>query len=142
MAYCTLADIEKYLDPELVVDLSDDDSDGIADPAVIAEAIAGADGDIDAYLTQYTTPIFPAPPILRKISSKIAAHYLFLRRKGAEIPEKWETDYGRTLELLEKIAAGDIKLGDDASGSETSGTILTGRGADEAHLTFENLGNF
>lgn len=144
MAYSTLADLKKYLDPQQTIELSDDDKDGSADTEVIDEVIAAADADIDMYLSnRYTTPFStPVPQVVKKLSAKMAIYYLWLRRKEAEVPEKWATEYTNMLELLREIARGEITLGDVASGSVKGDTISTGREASEATFTFENLKNF
>jgi phage gp36-like protein len=142
MAYCTLADIEKYLDPDQVIDLSDDDNDDIPDTVVIDEAIAAGDADIDVYLSnRYTTPFIPPIPIIiRKLSARLAIHYLFLRRKEAVIPDKWDKDYDNLLDLLREIAKGDITLGVPSISTEVA--IESTYDYDDAHFTFDKLGGF
>lgn len=144
MAYSTLSDLEKYLDPEQIVELSDDDKNGTPDAPIIAEMIAAADSDIDSYLAnKYTTPFSsPVPQIVKKLSAKMAIYYLWLRRKESEVPEKWATEYENMMELLREIAKGDVTLGDVAVGNERSDNVRTGRRADDATFTFKNLKNF
>ncbi|NIA28040.1 MAG: DUF1320 domain-containing protein, partial [Desulfobulbaceae bacterium] len=51
------------------IQLSDDDADGVADAAVVAEAIASADGDIHGYCQKrYTVPFATVPEIIKNIS--------------------------------------------------------------------------
>lgn len=142
MGYCELEDIEKYLDPDQVMDLSDDDNDEVPDPAVIAEVIAAADADLDSYLgNRYTVPFSPpVPVIVRKLSARMAIHYLYLRRKEAMIPDKWVDDYNNLLEMLREIARGEISIGVPSVGTVTD--VSYSKGKDEATFTFEKLKGF
>lgn len=112
MPYCELSDIEVYLDADAVTALADDDGDGTADATVIAEAIASADAEVDAYVSsQYSTPLTTVPVIVRRLAAKLAAHFLYLRRTEASIPDKWNIEIREVRRMLESIARGEMQLG-------------------------------
>lgn len=110
MAYCTEADIINQLPEERLIELADDDGDGIADIGVVDKAIADADAEIDTYLSsRYTVPLSPAPAIINKICVDIAVWNLFSRRQVADDVAKER--YRAAVDLLKLIAKGDVSLG-------------------------------
>ncbi len=124
MSYCTQTDIENLLPSANLIQLADDDEDGVADAAVITEAIASADGDIDGYCQEkYTVPFTAVPEIIKNISVDLAIHFLYSRRDI--MPEGRTARYKEAIRKLEKIAAGTLSLGADPEISESQQTLQT-----------------
>lgn len=109
MAYATAPKVRQRLQA-----LPAADSDATVD-ATIAGALEDADGLVDAYLsTRYPVPITTPPAMLVSIASDIAAAYVvrdsFSGGGETESPGLYKTLYEPALELLEKLANGDIGL--------------------------------
>lgn len=113
MAYCAKADVSpKLIDGETLVQLTDDYDTGIADDAVITEAIADADAEIDGYCARrYDVPFSPVPRIITKLSIDLTIYNLYDRRLGA--PEHIEKRRDNAIKLLGNIAKGLVSLGAD-----------------------------
>ena len=113
MAYCTLADLKKMFPSEKLIMLTDDDNTGMVDEARLAEAIAQADADIDAYCAgRFQVPFSPVPDIVRKISVDLTIYNLYSRRLD-EIPKTREDRYRDAIKKLEGIGKGLISIGED-----------------------------
>jgi phage gp36-like protein len=131
MSYCTQADITNSgLSSAELVRLSDDNGDGVADPAVVAKAIADADAEIDGYLgARYTIPVAPVPALLTKLAAAIAAWNLYGHRGLAN--ERRQKDYEEAIATLRRLARGEMVLPD-----ATSGAVATdGGGAAQSSRT-------
>lgn len=110
MAYSTQADIQKLLTPAQLVQLADDDGNGIADTAVLDEAIAQADATIDAYLaSRIAVPISPVPAVVRSLSVDIAIWNIYSRRSIANELRKQRVD--AAIAFLKAFADGKVTLG-------------------------------
>ncbi len=113
MAYSVEADIKKQLDPALLVQLADDDNDGVADSGVISQAIADADAELDSYLSgRYTVPLSPVPALVKKLSVDVAIWNLYSRRSTVE-DEVRKSRYAAAVKLLTAISKGEARLGID-----------------------------
>ncbi len=89
--------------------------------AALAEAIDHADGEIDAYLgARMDVPLETVPRIISNTSAKIAVYNLMRRR--ASVPDHWQSEYKRCLDLLKAITSGKISLGLSEDGSSDAGT--------------------
>lgn len=81
MAYCTLSDIEKCLDPNVLVYVTDDAGSGVVDEDKVTEAIAKAGAEVESYCrASYTVPFDPVPDLIRSLTCDIAVYNLFARR--------------------------------------------------------------
>lgn len=114
--YSTVPDLLKVLPEYEALALADDDNAGsINAPSVqnvLLQAIEQADREIDAYVgTVKAVPLYPVPALVANLSSKLAAHNLYLRREGRDEPETWQRETARCMRLLESIAKGQIALG-------------------------------
>lgn len=113
MSYSSLSDIKKLIPEETIVQLTDDGAIGSIDEAVVNEAIAQADAEIDSYCGgRYKVPLSPAPNVARKLSADIAIHTLYSRRSDV-IPQARLERYRSAVGLLEGISKGTISLGID-----------------------------
>lgn len=111
MAYCTKADLLKEITEEQLIQLTDDDDNGVENDDIISEKIADADSLIDGYCgKRYTVPFTTVPKIVKNLSVQIAIYNLFKRRQHVLSDEKKE-DYKNALQFLRDIEAGKISLG-------------------------------
>ena len=109
MSYCVQTDIAKLLTPAQLVQLTDDDANGVADAAPITEAIAEADAEIDGYLgSRYTVPVSPVPALLRTFSVAISLWKLYGRRSISN--ERRRQEYEDAIAKLKDLAAGRMVL--------------------------------
>jgi phage gp36-like protein len=120
MAYCTQADIQSSgISSATLIQLTDDNADGVADVAVIAEAIAQADAEIDAYLgARYTIPVTPVPALLRSLSVAVSGWKLYGHR-GLD-NERRRKDYDDAIATCKRLAKGEMILPDVTSGEVAS----------------------
>ncbi len=125
MAYCTQTNIEASgVSAQTLIQLTDDDKDGVADAVVIAEAIAQADAEIDSYLgSRYSIPVSPVPALLTKLSTAIAAWNLYGHRGLAN--ERRQKDYEDAIAVCRRLAKGEMILPAAAGGEvATDGSDL------------------
>ena len=114
MAYISNSDIQTRLGGAVYVQLTDDTGSGSANEAVVDEARAAAEGEVDAYLARrFAVPIdLSSHPelagILKSISLDLAEYRLRLRRP----PLAQEADDRRkhAMAWLQKVAATEIDL--------------------------------
>lgn len=123
MPYSTYADLIKTHDEQFLVQLSDDDGNGIADTAVIDEAIAFADSQINARVGgRYTVPMSPVPALARTISAQLAIGYLYSRR-GMDKPEAVKDDVKAASQLLDRIGDGRATWGEATEPAADTATL-------------------
>jgi phage gp36-like protein len=118
MPYSARQDIENVIIPAAtLVELTDDESKGDQSPHVnerIAQCISVADREIDAMLLGlYNVPFTTVPDIIKLISAKLAAYYLWARRNG-EKPDNINQEYKWSQRMLERIQKREIQLFIDA----------------------------
>jgi phage gp36-like protein len=120
MSYCTLTDLQEAgITPAQLVQLTDDDADGVADADVIAKVLANTDSVIDGYLgSRYTVPVAPVPNLLRTLATVIAAWALYGRRGLAN--ERRQKDFDSAIVQLKDLAAGRMVLPASAGGEVAS----------------------
>ncbi|NSW85500.1 MAG: DUF1320 domain-containing protein [Syntrophobacteraceae bacterium] len=110
MPYCTPADIRDRIDLRRLVQLTDDEGEGIVDDSRIEKAIADADNEIDGYVgIRHAVPLPSPPPLLNKLSADLAVYHLYSRR--GRVPEVHAERYRKAAGILEQIALGKISLG-------------------------------
>ena len=109
MAYCTQADIEVLI-PQLELAQITTESGDTADTVVVADAIAAADAEIDAYCgKQYTVPFAPVPARVKSLSVDMSIYHLYSRRSVA--PEIRRIKYEDAVKFLKDVAKGLAVLG-------------------------------
>ena len=146
MAYCTQSDMENLIPREVMVQLTDDESLGSVNAARLAEAIAQADAEADAYLARrYAVPVSPVPALLRKLSVDMAVYHLYSRTVHA-MPEIRRERYTDAIKRLEAIARGTAGLGADATAAPASEQSpwagQTNRTGDDHVFTREKMRGF
>ena len=112
MAYCTLTDLKKHLPEAELIRLTDDTGAGVVDEAVVAEAIEGAEAEVNAWIgSRVKLPITGAiPGIVTEITAVLAVCRLFARQ-SFELSSSWEQRKQSSQRLLEKFAKGEVTLG-------------------------------
>lgn len=140
MAYCAESDITKQITSAQLLQLTDDDDNGVADTGIVAEAIASADAVIDGYCAgRYTVPFVTTPAIIEAISVDLSIFNLYSRRVGT-LPELRQKRYDNAMKLLRDIEAGRVQLGVPAPAENTERTADWQ--ADERLFTRTTLGDF
>lgn len=120
MAYCTQTDILKLIPSQELAELTTE-SGSTPDAAVVTEAIAKADAEIDSYLgIIYSVPLSVPPSRVRALSEDIAIYYLYLRR--STVPEARQKAYDDAIAFLQLLAAGKATIPDDGSGETAAGS--------------------
>ena len=118
-SYASDADvIARFESERAVAHLTDDAETGVADPAVIAEARAYADGMINSYLARrygftsgglVNTSDANILALLKSTCVDLAIYYLFAR-PGMEITARMQTFYDRIRQWLQDVVAGKADL--------------------------------
>lgn len=114
MAYISDSDIETRLGSPVYVQLTDDQGTGSANQAVVTEARAGAEGEVNAYLARrYAVPIDLArhpetAGILASITLDLVEYRLRLRRPP--VPAEATARRDAAVAWLRLVAAGEIEL--------------------------------
>lgn len=119
MSYCDLDDLVKMIPEAELAQISTEDGEE-ADPAVVAEAIAQADGEIDSYLgMRYQVPLAPTPARVKALSVELAIYHLYSRRSVA--PPVRRQQYEAAVAFLKQVAAGQAVI--TGADGEPPGTL-------------------
>ena len=114
MAYITNTDIEERVGSVALVQLADDDGNGVADVGVVDEARLGAEGEVNSYLgRRYSTPIDltihpDLADVLATFTLDLAEYRLRLRRPPVSEDARRRRD--QAIEWLTRVADGRIEL--------------------------------
>jgi len=147
MAYISNSDIETRLGSAVYVQLTDDTGAGTPNEAVVNEARAGAEGEVDAYLARrYAVPIdLSRHPelagILTSMALDLAEYRLRLRRPPISSEAVARRDAAVTW--LQRAASGEIEL--PAASAPSASTLggFAGRATGaERVMTREDLSGF
>lgn len=115
MAYATYQDLIGTFDEQLIIQMSDDNGDGVADTAVIDQVIRSADAEIDARVGgRYAVPLNPVPRLATSISAALAVAGLYTRR-GVDKPQSVIDAERAARDLLNRIAAGTASWGESVA---------------------------
>ena len=108
--YASLQDLEKRLAPQTLVELADDNGDGLADTAVVDAILEDASAQIDLFLAgRYSTPVESPPTMLRSLASDVAIHLLFSRKRTV-VSAEHAARYADAVRTLSDIASGRLYL--------------------------------
>lgn len=122
MAYCTQSDIEKLISTAELAQLTAE-SGGTPDAAVVAEAIAAADAEIDSYLlVRYQLPLSTVPARVKGLSVDMAIYKLCLRRSLKNVNEARRQAYEDAVKFLQLVARG-LAVIEGANGAEPAGQV-------------------
>ncbi len=119
MSYATDADLLRLIAERTLIQLSADDPQAAApDWAMVAEARAYADAQVDARLRQrYPLPLASVPRELTDWSLALARHWLYSRRpEGQDLPPAVVDAYRDALKALDAVRDGKMSLASAAPG--------------------------
>lgn len=144
--YCTIDDIKKRrINEQSLIQLTDDDNQGVVATSVVDDAIASAQALIDGYLRKrYTLPLASVPEEIKSIAIVIAAYELYGHRPHFETPERIENDYKNALSQLDKIATGRLVLDavDNTGQTSSASEDLPAVGAPDQKFSDDALENY
>jgi len=119
--YTVTADIYNVVSSKVVAELTDDTAGVTVDTDIIDSALERAESVVDSYVGKvYTVPL--STPVLASVEHAVvtlAACYLYRRRPGAT-PDEVKEACERTVEWLEKVAAGTIELADETPATDAA----------------------
>jgi phage gp36-like protein len=147
MGYLTNSDIEERLGSATLVQLADDDGNGIADVGIVDEARLGAEGEVNSYLARrYPTPVdlvaYPElTAVLASITLDLAEYRLRCRRPPVSDDARRRHD--EAVDWLTRIADGRVVLPSLTAlpASQSAGMVAAGSG-EERLLTRSELADF
>lgn len=114
MSYITNNDLEERLGSATLLQLADDDANGVADVGIVDEARLAAEGEVNSRLAvRYAVPIdLTAHPeladLLGSFTLDLAEYRLRLRRPPVSEDARHRRDHA--VEWLEGVAAGRMQL--------------------------------
>lgn len=120
--YFTATDLELAADRQYLIQIADDDGDGIADSKVTAWAITAACSFMDGWLALNPgIPITTVAPVLKMLGIKIAL-YLLASRPPRIVASDVRTDFEMCVARLQEIVQGtyNINPDDTTEGDPTS----------------------
>mgnify|MGYP000866597672 FL=1 len=130
MSYTADSDVLSLIAERVIIQLSADDPlAGVPDWAVVAEARAYADAQVDARLRQrYALPLASVPRELKDWALALARRWLYERRPDQDIPAAVLDAAKEALASLDAIRDGKLSLDipDDGTGGETVGSLAVG----------------
>ena len=145
--YISQLDIESRIDRAKLIQLTDDDKDGIADAKVITDAIADAEGTFEFYArTRYTLPV-PVTPKVRSLCLDIVVFKLFERRTtGGEVYEARKKTYDSAIKFLEALSTGkaalDVPAAEETKTNPASADEVLKGGSRPSPFSDDKLRNF
>jgi phage gp36-like protein len=141
-AYCQIEGLYNQISESDLVALSDDDDTGNINQSVIAQAIADADAEINAYLYgKYTIPLDPVPAIITKISVDLTIYRLSGRR-GLPIADDRKAHYEESIRLLRDIQKGIATIGADLPSQSTDSGPVSTTSADNRIFKMSTMTNY
>lgn len=119
MSYATSQDmINRYPNRDLVQLTNEDPTATAIDTVPIDQALADASAEIDSYIeARFALPLTDPPPVLIRLATDIAIYRLQSLRPLHDL-EDARRRYQDAVNILTRVAAGDLTLGIAASGLE------------------------
>jgi phage gp36-like protein len=109
--YTTYAALPGPITPADVVKALDDNADGVADTAAIAQVLDAADEQIDGYLAcKYALPLATVPPLVTSLASTLCRYALYARRGTPPENNPFAEQQKQAIKTLEKLAEGRLLL--------------------------------
>ncbi|HAN7853443.1 TPA: DUF1320 domain-containing protein [Escherichia coli] len=122
MSYATPEQFIRAFSEREARTLTDEDMTGFIDEEKLASALARASAQIDGYLVgRYRTPWPDSPGILVGYCCDIARYHLATDYRICS--EEIQMRYRDAIRFLEKVAAGQVNLGRDTSGSVIQSSV-------------------
>ena len=127
MAYCSQDDLLLMITVEELSELTTEMGEA-PDLMVVEEAIAKADGEIDAYLgVRYSLPLAGIPDQVRSLSVDMALYHLYSRRSVAPLVRRQK--YEAAVAFLKQVAAGQAVVGGAGDPAGDAGQVEEFSGA-------------
>ena len=139
--------LDVYGEDELV-QLTDRAGVGAVDEAVLAAAIAAAEGDFESYAArrhQVPVDLSASPGVAETVQAKIldlAVYYLYARGRRGRVPEDVRRSYEDALKWLRDLARGDVTLGATPGPAESGPDDEARTGGDDRRFTRDTLRGF
>jgi len=112
MSYATYQDLIQIHDERTIIELSDDNGDGVADVAVIDAALAQADAEIHARVSRrFAVPLSPIPALAISLAATLVVGLLHARRSG-ELATSLKDSVQAAKKLLDRIGEGKADWGE------------------------------
>jgi len=139
MTYATQQNLIDRFGQQELTELTDRANAGAIDAAVVAKALADADGEINGYLaSRYTLPLDPVPAVLERWACEIARYYLYEDR----VTEQVKRRYDDVVKSLNAVSKGTVSLGPDEEGASLASTGGPQVDQQERVFTRESLSDF
>ncbi len=139
MTYATQQNLIDRFGQQEITELTDRQNAGAIDSAVVAKAVADADGEINGYLSsRYTLPLDPVPTVLERIACEIARYYLYEDR----VTEQVKRRYDDAIKFLKGVSSGAVALGVDANSESPSSIGGPQSDAPDRVFTQDTLSDF
>lgn len=127
MAYCTQDELLLMITVEELSELTTEMGEA-PDLMVVEEAIAKADGEIDAYLgIRYSLPLAGIPDRVRSLSVDMALYHLYSRRSVAPLVRGQK--YAAAVAFLKQVAAGQALVAGAGDAAGDAGQVEDFSGA-------------
>ncbi|UCD28524.1 MAG: DUF1320 domain-containing protein, partial [Planctomycetota bacterium] len=129
MSYAGNTDVEERLGSTLYVQLTDDAGTGSADEDKVAEALLGAEGEVNSYLgRRYAVPIDVSTysgvaAVLKSVTLDLVEYRLHTRRPP--VPDDVRRKKEAAVKWLERVASGRATLpaANEIQGNQVDGII-------------------
>jgi len=109
--YCTQDDLKEQISEQTMIELADDDGDGVPDAGIIDALITESGDMIDSYLRdKYLVPFTDPPVLIKRICRNLTVCALY-RRRLENLPDSIRDLQQEQLALLEKLASGQVRIG-------------------------------
>ena len=110
--YCTIEDIENYLGTQPLIQLTNDNGDGLTVETIVCEeALIYSSTLIDGYLRgKYSLPLDTQFPLLKVLAVDLSVYRLYSRRIYTGIPDTVIEKYKNAIKTLEQLQKGIISL--------------------------------
>jgi len=114
MSYANYSDLEERLGSLVYVQLTDDAGTGVADEDKVAEALGGAEGEVNSYLgCRVAVPVETSgdpqlSAVLKSITLDVAAYRLHGRRPPVPVDVRYR--YELAVQWLQRVASGKAVL--------------------------------
>lgn len=109
-AYITQQELQDRIGEDELINLSDRNNEGAADPAVIDRAIADATDEINMHLSsRYQMPLPAVPETIKRLAVNLTVYWLC--ESEAAMSDLIKERYSNAVKTLKSLASGTMRLG-------------------------------
>lgn len=128
--YITASDLKLVTDEQYLIDVADDNEDGVADENVIASAIENACSIVDGYVQLSPgLPVTTITGMLKNLASTIAIYLLTLRRRVMHAALR--DAYNDAITQLIRISNGEVGTGDPTKATSIRNALSSNKTEDD-----------